>query len=81
MAAATRGRRGPACISGYTQGLRLPGGDGVSLCREIRSVLPGTARLMLTGYSDDQALMGAIMAGAAGEDPSFPRTAPDTPDA
>ncbi len=28
--------------------------------------LPGTACLMLTGYGDDQALLGAIMAGAAG---------------
>jgi DNA-binding NarL/FixJ family response regulator len=46
--------------------VRLPDGDGVSLCREIRSVLPGTACLILTAYSDDQALMGAIMAGAAG---------------
>ncbi len=46
--------------------IRLPDGDGVSLCREIRSELPGTACLMLTAYSDDQALMGAIMAGAAG---------------
>jgi DNA-binding NarL/FixJ family response regulator len=46
--------------------VRLPDGDGVSLCREIRSVLPGTACLMLTAYNDDQALMGAIMAGAAG---------------
>jgi DNA-binding NarL/FixJ family response regulator len=46
--------------------VRLPDGDGVSLCREIRSVLPGTACLMLTAYSDDKALMGAIMAGAAG---------------
>jgi DNA-binding NarL/FixJ family response regulator len=41
-------------------------GDGVSLCREIRSTLPGTACLMLTSYGDDQALLGAIMAGAAG---------------
>jgi len=46
--------------------VRLPDGDGVSLCRDIRSVLPGTACLMLTAYSDDKALMGAIMAGAAG---------------
>lgn len=46
--------------------VRLPDGDGVSLCREIRSMLPGTACLMLTAYGDDQALMGAIMAGAAG---------------
>ncbi len=46
--------------------VRLPDGNGVSLCREISSVLPGTACLMLTGYGDDQALLDAIMAGAAG---------------
>jgi DNA-binding NarL/FixJ family response regulator len=46
--------------------VRLPDGDGVLVCREIRSVLPGTACLMLTGYSDDWAMVGAIMAGAAG---------------
>jgi DNA-binding NarL/FixJ family response regulator len=46
--------------------VRLPDGDGISVCREIRSMLPGTACLMLTSYGDDQALLGAIMAGAAG---------------
>ena len=46
--------------------VRLPDGDGVSVCREIRSALPGTACLMLTSYGDDGALLGAIMAGAAG---------------
>jgi DNA-binding NarL/FixJ family response regulator len=46
--------------------VRLPDGDGVSVCREIRSSLPDTACLMLTSYGDDQALLGAIMAGAAG---------------
>jgi DNA-binding NarL/FixJ family response regulator len=46
--------------------VRLPDGDGVSVCREIRSSHPGIACLMLTGYGDDQALLGAIMAGAAG---------------
>jgi len=46
--------------------VRLPDGDGVSVCREIRSTLPGTACLMLTSYGDDQAVLGAIMAGAAG---------------
>jgi DNA-binding NarL/FixJ family response regulator len=46
--------------------VRLPDGNGVSLCREISSVLPETACLMLTGYGDDQALLDAIMAGAAG---------------
>jgi two-component system, NarL family, response regulator DevR len=46
--------------------VRLPDGDGVSACREIRSARPATACLMLTSYGDDQALLGAIMAGAAG---------------
>ncbi|GAA2558805.1 response regulator transcription factor [Pseudonocardia hydrocarbonoxydans] len=47
--------------------VRLPDGDGVSVCRDIRSaVSPPPACLMLTSYSDDEALFGAIMAGAAG---------------
>jgi DNA-binding NarL/FixJ family response regulator len=46
--------------------VRLPDGDGVSVCREIRAALPDTACLILTSYEDDQALLGAIMAGAAG---------------
>jgi two-component system, NarL family, response regulator DevR len=46
--------------------VRLPDGDGISACRSIRSMLPDTACLMFTAYEDDQALLGAIMAGAAG---------------
>ncbi len=46
--------------------VRLPDGDGISVCREICSELPETACLMLTAYGDDQALLDAIMAGAAG---------------
>jgi two-component system response regulator DevR len=46
--------------------VQLPDGDGVAICREIRSAVPGTACLMLTGYTGDEALVGAIMAGAAG---------------
>jgi DNA-binding NarL/FixJ family response regulator len=47
--------------------VRLPDGEGVSVCRDIRSsVQPPPACLMLTSYSDDEALFGAIMAGAAG---------------
>ncbi|MGI5129962.1 response regulator [Pseudonocardia sp. CA-107938] len=47
--------------------VRLPDGEGVSVCREIRSALtPAPACLMLTSYSDDEALFGAIMAGASG---------------
>lgn len=47
--------------------VRLPDGDGVTVCREIRSLVqPPPACLMLTSYSDDEALFGAIMAGASG---------------
>jgi DNA-binding NarL/FixJ family response regulator len=47
--------------------VRLPDGDGITVCREIRaSIEPPPACLMLTSYSDDEALFGAIMAGAAG---------------
>ncbi|MEU0491281.1 response regulator [Nocardiopsis changdeensis] len=46
--------------------VRLPDGDGVTVCREIRSLLPDTRILMLTSYSDDEALYGAVMAGASG---------------
>jgi len=46
--------------------VRLPDGDGVSVCREIRSRMPEVACLMLTSFGDDEALLDAIMAGAAG---------------
>ncbi|MEK6439101.1 response regulator transcription factor [Pseudonocardia sp. T1-2H] len=47
--------------------VRLPDGDGVTVCRNIRSVMtPPPACLMLTSFSDDEALFGAIMAGASG---------------
>jgi DNA-binding NarL/FixJ family response regulator len=46
--------------------IRLPDGDGVSVCRDIRSKMPQLACLMLTSFSDDEALFDAIMAGASG---------------
>ena len=47
--------------------VRLPDGDGISVCREVRSTMDEPpACLMLTSYSDDEALFTAIMAGAAG---------------
>ena len=46
--------------------VRLPDGDGVSVCRDVRSRMPDLACLMLTSFSDDQALFDAVMAGAAG---------------
>jgi DNA-binding NarL/FixJ family response regulator len=47
--------------------VRLPDGEGVSVCRDIRSTVdPPPACLMLTSYLDDEALFGAIVAGASG---------------
>ena len=46
--------------------VKLPDGDGVSVCRDIRSRVPEVACLMLTSVDDDEALFNAIMAGAAG---------------
>lgn len=44
--------------------VRLPDGDGVSVCREVRSRHPRTACLILTSFADDETLFAAIMAGA-----------------
>lgn len=46
--------------------VRLPDGDGITVCRELRSRMPELACLMLTSFDDDEALLDAIMAGAAG---------------
>jgi DNA-binding NarL/FixJ family response regulator len=46
--------------------VRLPDGDGVQVCREIRSAHPEIHCLMLTSFADDEALFQAIMAGASG---------------
>jgi DNA-binding NarL/FixJ family response regulator len=46
--------------------VQLPDGNGVEVCREIRSKHPGINCLMLTSFADDEALFNAIMAGAAG---------------
>jgi two-component system response regulator DevR len=46
--------------------VRLPDGDGVEVCRDIRSKHPEIACIMLTSFSDDDAVYAAIMAGAAG---------------
>ena len=45
---------------------RLPDGDGVALCRSVRSAHPAIACLILTAYDDDAALRAAILAGASG---------------
>ncbi len=46
--------------------VRLPDGDGVEVCREIRSRHPEIACIMLTSFAEDDAVYAAIMAGAAG---------------
>ncbi|MFF5504592.1 response regulator [Streptomyces roseolus] len=46
--------------------VRLPDGDGIAVCRELRSRMPDLACLMLTSFDDEDALLDAIMAGAAG---------------
>ena len=46
--------------------VRLPDGSGVEVCREVRSHDHNIACLMLTSFSDDEAIFDAIMAGASG---------------
>ncbi|MFE9253250.1 response regulator [Streptomyces sp. NPDC007088] len=46
--------------------VRLPDGDGVAVCRELRALAPGLACLMLTSFDDEEALLDSVMAGAAG---------------
>jgi len=46
--------------------VRLPDGSGVEACREIRAELPATRVIMLTSFPDDEAVLSAIVAGAAG---------------
>ncbi|MEI8081782.1 MAG: response regulator transcription factor [Actinomycetes bacterium] len=45
--------------------VRLPDGDGVSVCRDLRAEMPELKCLMLTAYVDDDALLDAIVAGAS----------------
>ncbi|MFE3579341.1 response regulator [Streptomyces vinaceus] len=46
--------------------VRLQDGNGVSVCRELRSRMPELACLMLTSFDDEEALLDAVMAGASG---------------
>jgi len=45
---------------------RLPDGNGIDVCRDVRSVDPTIRGLILTSYDDDEALFAAILAGASG---------------
>jgi DNA-binding NarL/FixJ family response regulator len=46
--------------------VRLPDGNGVNVCRELRARMPDLACLMLTSFDDEEALLDSIMAGASG---------------
>jgi two-component system response regulator DevR len=46
--------------------VRLPDGSGIEACREIRAARPETRVIMLTSYPDEEAVLSAIIAGAAG---------------
>ena len=46
--------------------VRLPGKSGIDATREIIKILPETKVIILTSYADDELLMDAIEAGAAG---------------
>ena len=46
--------------------VRLPDGTGIEVCRDLRSLMPDLKCLMLTSFNDDEALLDAIIAGAAG---------------
>jgi two-component system response regulator DevR len=45
---------------------RLPDGNGIDVCRDVRAVDSTIKGLILTSYEDDEALFAAIMAGASG---------------
>ncbi len=46
--------------------VRLPDGSGIEACRQIRSDNPNTRVIMLTSFSDEDAVIAAILAGASG---------------
>ena len=46
--------------------IRLPGGSGIELCRELINIKPELKVLMLTSFQDDEALLGAVLGGAMG---------------
>lgn len=46
--------------------VRMPGGSGVDACRQVRAKYPGIKVIMLTSYTDDEAIFASVMAGASG---------------
>jgi DNA-binding NarL/FixJ family response regulator len=45
--------------------IQLPDGSGIEACRAIRTEMPDTKLIMLTGFANDDAVMSSIMAGAS----------------
>lgn len=46
--------------------MRLPDGNGIDVCRDVRATLPDTHCLILTSYDDQDALLASVLAGASG---------------
>jgi DNA-binding NarL/FixJ family response regulator len=46
--------------------IMLSGGNGIDVCREIRSRHPDVKCVMLTSIANDEALQSAVLAGASG---------------
>ena len=46
--------------------VRMPGIDGIQACRALRESQPDTRGVMLTSFSDEEAVYSSIMAGAGG---------------
>ena len=46
--------------------VRMDGMDGIEACREVRSEFPETRVLMLTSYAEEETVVAALLAGAAG---------------
>ena len=45
---------------------RLPDGSGIDVCRDVKSADPSIGCVILTSYDDDEAVLGAVLAGADG---------------
>jgi two-component system response regulator DevR len=46
--------------------VRMEKMDGIEACREIKNSYPHVSVLMITSYTDDEAIMASIVAGASG---------------
>jgi DNA-binding NarL/FixJ family response regulator len=46
--------------------VRMSHGDGIEACRDIKSSHPAIAIIMITSYTDEEAIVNSILAGASG---------------